>query len=200
MPETASLNRESLSTGDANTTAANRFTRLAGLDLSLTATGYCDEDVEPLVISTRYTGMPRVELVLHEIERHLAKHHVDLVVIEGYSYGSKGAAVYGIAELGGVVRHHLWTTGTPYVDVPPASLKKFACGDRKSRDKDAMVATAARLGCPADNNNACDAWWLLQLGLYWLARDTCVVPRAGYRDDALSKVPWPAADSLESAL
>jgi crossover junction endodeoxyribonuclease RuvC len=49
-----------------------------------------------------------------------------IIFIEGYSFGSKGRAIFQIAENGGILKYRL--TGQEYHIIPPANVKKFATG------------------------------------------------------------------------
>lgn len=159
---------------------------IIGLDLSLTGTGICTAG-DGCLITTSLTGVERLHRLWLDICSELPDRPA-VVVLEGYSYGSKGRAVFDIGELGGVVRHELYTSGYRFVVVPPSTLKKFATG-KGNIGKDAMVATAARLGCPYDDNNIIDAWWLRQMGLYRYALPDVGV--TAYRDEAVHTVDWP---------
>jgi crossover junction endodeoxyribonuclease RuvC len=159
---------------------------VVGLDLSLTATGICTAD-QCATIKVRSNGMKR----LLDIREALVDHGLcaaDVVVIEGYSFGSMNSHAHALGELGGHIRLCLYQAEIRYVDIPPAVLKKFATG-KGNANKDVMVATAARAGCPADDNNAVDAWWLRQLGSYAYA--DAALPITGYRDEAVAKIDWP---------
>ena len=160
------------------------MTRIVGLDLSLTATGIQTWQGPPYVITAKgLTGMERIDHIRRAIGTAMDDPiHIGLVLIEGYSFASANSHAHALGELGGLVRWTLWTTQTPYIDVPPASLKRFATG-KGNAGKDAMVATAARAGCLANDNNAVDAWWLWQFGMY-LTGDP-KLPRTAYRDDAI---------------
>lgn len=57
----------------------------------------------------------------------LLNHNVTDVYIEGYSYGSRGRATLNIAENGGILRYVLYKAGMICNEVPPKSLKSFAC-------------------------------------------------------------------------
>jgi crossover junction endodeoxyribonuclease RuvC len=72
----------------------------------------------------------RLDRIVREVQAHACGG--DLVVIEGYSFGSQGRAVFDIAEPGAGVRFLLYRLGIPFADVPPATLKKFATGKGRS--------------------------------------------------------------------
>lgn len=113
-----------------------------------------------------------------------------LTVIEGYAMGTQRQAhSYAIGELGGLVRWHLWTQEKPYVEIPPATLKKFATG-KGNAPKDAMLAAAIRkFGFEGSDNNEADAWLLRCMGLSHL--DTWGYAKSTYSIEALAKVAWP---------
>lgn len=164
--------------------------RIVGLDLSLTATGICDER-GPRVFSSKKRGMDRLCDIRTAIADAVSAPVASLVIVEGYSYASHNQA-HQLGELGGVIRHYLHISGVPYVDVPPATLKKFATG-KGNANKSAMGLAAARAGYdgPGDDN-AIDAWWLRQLGEYANADERHPLTTA-YRDECVGKIEWPAA-------
>jgi len=57
--------------------------------------------------------------------------------IEGYSYGSKGQALFQIAENCGILKHRLREQGYPYKIIVPSVVKKGATG-KGNADKDMM--------------------------------------------------------------
>jgi Holliday junction resolvasome RuvABC endonuclease subunit len=165
--------------------------RVVGLDLSLTATGVCLPTGSFAVATSKTTGMARLDGLRNRILEWVTD--AELVMIEGYSMGApRSSHSHAAGELGGLIRWSLWTDRIAYLDVPPALLKKFATG-KGNANKDAMVATAARLGCPADDNNAVDAWWLRELGLYSMdggaaCQRLASLPDTAYRDEAITKL------------
>ena len=70
------------------------------------------------------------EWVLSAVPREAA------VMIEGYSYASKGQ-VFNIGENTGVLKNKLWHNDIEYGVIAPGTLKKFATGKGNSK-KDAM--------------------------------------------------------------
>lgn len=60
----------------------------------------------------------------------------DLVVLEDYSFGSRGR-VFHIAENTGLLKHKLFKTNTPFIVVAPTKIKKFAT-NKGNANKDLM--------------------------------------------------------------
>jgi Holliday junction resolvasome RuvABC endonuclease subunit len=178
-----------------------------GLDLSLTATGVAADDGNR-TIKVRSTGMARlVELrdrVQGECHRHptlesqiwcaggRCDNRPDLVVIEGYSMGTarQSSHAHGLGELGGVVRLWMWEAGVPYVDIPPACLKKYATGAGNAK-KEAVLIAAVKRGAEVRDNNEADAWWLRAMGMDALGCPVVSVPALHRK--ALATVAWPLA-------
>lgn len=138
------------------------------------------------------TGMER----LAWIREHLAVDYcatADLVVIEGYSFGSGRAGgtthAHALGELGGAVRLELWDRGIPYVDVPPASLKKYATGRGNANKEQVLVAAVRRLDYQGADPNEADALWLREMGCDAYQTRPPRVPAA--HQEALHAVPWP---------
>jgi crossover junction endodeoxyribonuclease RuvC len=124
---------------------------------------------------------------------------IDLVVIEGCSYGSKGQSVYQIAELGGIVRFWLYQHAITTVEVTPSTLKKFATGVGNS-GKDQMLAAAIRrfhLGEGRDDNNEADAYLL-----WCAAREAYGGPIAKVPAEqaaCIHRLTWPAVGRRDAA-
>jgi crossover junction endodeoxyribonuclease RuvC len=115
----------------------------------------------------------------------------DVVVIEGYSFASRGRAVVSLGELGGVLRTALHEHGIPYVEVPPSALKKYATGKGNAGKELVLVEAVKRLGYEGSSTDEADAMWLRQMGMdHYGHPDAVVVPKSNR--DALEKVEWPA--------
>jgi Holliday junction resolvasome RuvABC endonuclease subunit len=166
-------------------------TRVLGLDLSLTATGYSFNEEVTGVWHPKLRGPGRLVAIREHIS--ILTYEADVVVLEGYSYASPNQA-HQIGELGGVIRAWLFEHRLPFAVVPPASLKKFATG-KGNAPKDAMLAAAIRrFGFEGSDNNEADAWLLRCMGLAhydpWDA-----LPE--YAREALAKVEWPKLEIVE---
>jgi len=169
---------------------------VAGLDLSLTATGVATDEGAGVLRPPRDhdRGLARLVWIRDAVLKVTVGPGADFVVLEGYSYGSQGAAIVSLGELGGVVRVALAEAGVRVVEVAPSLLKKFACGKGNAK-KDEVFAAGVRAGCDESDNNAVDAWWLRQLGLYAAGWNKTLTATA-YRDEVALKVRLPAGVHL----
>lgn len=154
-----------------------------GLDLSLTSTGVASVDADDGVnqftwtIRPRDTGVARLRMIRDRVLADVEVIAPDLVVIEGYAFGRVNRA-HKLGELGGVVRVALTEHGVRWVDLPPATLKKFAAG-KGNADKGAVLAAAIRrLGYSGSSNDEADALFLAHAGHVLLGRPLVDLPQA----------------------
>jgi crossover junction endodeoxyribonuclease RuvC len=164
-----------------------------GLDLSLTSTGF---SVGPnrLAFSSKLRGMPRLadlrNLIQAEVQR-VASMDAPLILVEGYSFGSRNSQAHAAGELGGIVRMMLWENQYAYVDVPPTCLKKFATGKGNAAKGDVMSSISARTGIVwsgKGSDDICDAFVLEQIGLTKLNQSQYDWPKVNL--EALDKLDW----------
>jgi crossover junction endodeoxyribonuclease RuvC len=164
--------------------------KIVALDLSLTAPGWAMNEPQSSGVwhPAGLRGMPRLRWIRDKVAQCVTL--ADLVVIEGYSYGSKGRAVVNIGELGGVVRLALSDAGVPYVEIPPPCLKKLATGKGNTPKEAVLAAAIQRLGYGGYDHNEADALWLLEAARqqYELAGRVSL-PQVHLA--ALAKVQWP---------
>lgn len=64
--------------------------------------------------------------------------------------------------------------------------------NRLMRNDDHAVEITYRARRTDDVDNAVDAWHLMQLGLYANRDPSSALPATAYRDEAVSKIEWPA--------
>jgi Holliday junction resolvasome RuvABC endonuclease subunit len=165
---------------------------ILALDLSLTATGVCTPAGETFVIETKkLRGAERLNFILEHIADLLSSHKIDIVIIEGYSFGSQGRAVFQIGELGGVIRLALYQEGIPCVEVPPSCLKKYICGKGNASKDDVLQQAVVRSGHTFKDNNCADSWVLHQLGLaHYDPENPLLVAMPALNRTALDGVEW----------
>lgn len=152
---------------------------IIGIDPSLTETGIATNDGLDIIqslpagnsLGARHN---RLSTIVHQIDNIVLgvltdTARADLVVIEAPSMGSTRQV-----QASGVDRNGLWwlivqrlyTLTIPVVDVPPATLKKFATGKGNATKPDMRMALYQRAGLDCRNDNKVDAWWLRQVGLH----------------------------------
>ena len=159
--------------------------RVLGLDLSLTATGiYCDK-CGGSVFKPKNKGMLRLDDINKEIQSHMP--HIEICMIEGYSFGSRGRAIFSIGELGGTVKLMLHRINQPYIDVAPAALKKFATGKGNANKDEVLAAAIRKLSYQGNDNNECDAYVLNKMGSYHYNGGAVAT---SYQQEVLDKVEW----------
>jgi crossover junction endodeoxyribonuclease RuvC len=171
--------------------------KILALDLSITETGWAlaagSERGCGLIVSKKQAGlhpMQRLDRIRRRVLELAAG--ADLVVLEGYSFGSKNSQAHALGELGGAVRLSLWGASIPYVEVPPSVVKKFATGKGNAGKEEVLVAAVRRLGYEGSNNNEADALWLLLAGLSSYGAGWVEMPKA--QREALHTVAWPSLE------
>lgn len=162
--------------------------RVVGMDLSLTAAGFCDASSPYTLKTDHLRGCERIATIRDHVLGFVRANDDPLVMLEGYSFASKGTAVINLGELGGVVRLALHEAGITVVEVAPSALKLFGTG-KGNANKVAMGMAAQRNGYTGpEDDNAIDAWWLRQFGLYGTPEGPATTE---YRTRAFDKVEWP---------
>lgn len=153
--------------------------RILALDVSFSATGIASSDG---LLGTRKLKGKGVDRLARagSMFVDLASPY-DLVVIEGYSYGSQGRAIVSIGELGGVVRVDLYRAKIPYLEVPPATLKKYATGKGNASKEAVLAAAIRRLDYAGHDKDEADALWLLEIGRAMTGQPHVTVPKTHRR-------------------
>src|SRR5208337_2480042 len=156
--------------------------RVLGLDLSLTGTGWVRWGSEyqwdsGLIDTDKLVGLDRMDYILKQIMNIIELPNgwlpsEILVVMEDFSFASKGSSLFQIAGLGYIIRHWLWTQEIPFVLVPPTVLKKFV-GGAGNIDKNLMLLKTYKLwGQEFSDDNICDAYGLSRIGRAIIGWDT----------------------------
>lgn len=168
---------------------------IVALDLSLACTGWCTTgDVGTLSPPDRVRGVQRLAWIRDAILERAAD--AALIVIEGYGFApGRGNAARELGELGGVVRLALYEAGHGYVEVSPASLKKYSCGRGNAPKNEVLAAAIRRLGYAGHSGDEADALWLHAMALDALDLPGAPTVPALHRE-ALAKIAWPSRDSL----
>lgn len=157
---------------------------ILALDLSLVSTGVCLDGCSWRIDGSKLRGAERLSYIGDCVRASALG--ADLAVLEGYSFGSKGRALFGLGELGGVVRLELFRLGLRFVEVPPAQLKKYATGKGNAGKDEMLAAAIRRFDFAGSDNNEADAFLL-----YCLAREAL--------GDPVASVPQRQAEAARDA-
>ena len=112
-----------------------------------------------------------------------------LILIEGYSYGSRGVGIY-LGEFGAMLRQRLLDFGEMF-EVPPKSLKKFTT-DNGNADKRRMATQALkRWGVEFDTDDEVDAFSLYQMGRLSLSGAEVKAPEFQWAAIEAASIPMP---------
>lgn len=134
--------------------------RVFGLDASLNCTGYAYRDRAELVTGTipvkKIVGPERLVYVRDILGRVLDHANPTHVILEDYAMGATGK-VFGIGEMGGVLRALIWERNIPIVLVGPTQLKLIIAGHgHAAKTRADAVKRAAKKNTPLVPN-MCDA-------------------------------------------
>lgn len=162
--------------------------KITAIDLSLRSTGWANESGSGILVPPKALGlgMERNNWIMRQVLEKGAG--ADVLVIEGFSYGSEGRGVIDRAELRGIVLWALWSKGIPYVDVPPSSLKMFATGVGKGKKEAIFAEAIRRLGYTGSSNDEADALWLRAMACAAYGQPIVELPQTHSR--GLAKINW----------
>lgn len=167
---------------------------VVGIDPSLTATGYADKrgaaTIRTLAKGEGVTDLGRMQTICSQVMRRVREVEPLLVVIEGLAFASRTGKPSERAGLHWMLRDLMQRDGLPVAVVPPASLKKYACG-RGNAQKEFLLQAHEyeHPGVEVANDNECDAVWLMAMGLAWLNEP--IDPQFEWRAPLLDGVDWP---------
>lgn len=170
---------------------------ITGLDLSLRATGWCRllVGVVPtpcpmfgtITPPKGMTGLPRMEMITNDIlVRRYHNDNPQLVVLEGFSFGSRGRALFEIAGLGYAVRLAMFQRAIRFVVIPPTVLKKFVTGKGTSKKDRMLLEVFRRWNIDAGNDNEADAVGLAQIGAALLGHPSA--PLTAFQQEVIAKL------------
>jgi len=179
------------------------MTRIIGLDLSLVSTGLALPDGTTTTIRPDRTGITqrRLNELFGKLWRALDPENPQVAIVEGPSLHSPGElGKWRRAKWAGCAELALERLRCHVVEVPPATLKKYAT-DNGAADKPAMVQAALDAGGDPANDDEADAYLLWCLGeLVVNGRDLFNQPDDVTRRERLAlDLWWPTPEELARA-
>lgn len=156
--------------------------RILGIDPSLTSTGAVllvdGETHSADRWSTGTRGVDRLAFFDGMLTGALLE-GVDYIALEGYSFASTGRAMYGLGELGGVLRLRAHLTQVPVVEIPPARWRKELLGRNLPKDQ-VRLEVWRRYRVEFPSLDVLEAW-ALAMTLHRRLLNIAEVPRAARR-------------------
>lgn len=143
---------------------------VVGIDQSLSCTGVAvlHRTAEGVVTHTAHAIVPtkRGLLRLIEIESVLADltpKDTQLVIMEGYAFGARGA-VFSLGELGGIIKRAVFKADIRMLICPPSTLKKFVTGSGIAPKNKMMLGVYKKWGVEFETDDEADAYALARVG------------------------------------
>ena len=164
-----------------------------GIDPSLTrlALAVAGDAEETVAFAARsLSGVARLLALRDRALEWIERWRPAIVVMEGYSMGSRVGRLADLGELGGVLKVALWEVGYredigTLVVVPPPQIKKFVAG-RGNAEKAAVVAAVVRRWkVDVSTDDEADAYGLARLGVALLGAGEALTE---FQDDVVRKI------------
>lgn len=140
--------------------------RIVGMDLSLNHTGVAirtDATLHTDVLEPSKLGeLDRLHWIITQVGE--LSRGSDLVVLEGFSFASKGNIAYQLGGLGFGVRVWLHKHAIPFQVVAPQAVKKFVTGKAGADKNIVLKELYKRFQIDVDDDNIADACVLVLIG------------------------------------
>lgn len=150
---------------------------VAGIDPSLgSAAVAIGKSIDEVKLAVFKAGPPDMQVLpricrwdshAQSIATYAYKLKPELILLEGYSFGSKGRATLDLAEFGGLLRHKLmFDSHLPncrLIEVSPSSLKKYITGNGNAKKPQVTAVIARDYKVIYDTDDEYDAYalWLM---------------------------------------
>ena len=171
--------------------------RVHAFDLSLVATGAAGPALHAVrSLRPRFGPREPCERLAWLRDAILAETMAaDLVVLEGYSYGSHNQS-HQLGELGGVIRLALHEARRPFVTVAPTTRMAYATGKGQATKEACLAEAVRRFGYDGASTDEADAMTLLAMALDAYGRPEAI-PMPQTHRAALAAVAWPRLASWQ---
>lgn len=142
--------------------------RYVGIDPSLSGTGLVilDENANVIEALSLKAGKEEDPLRFMKLTEKIMKYidtATDKVVIEGFSFGSRGAGVSKMYGIGWCIRVYLEMNSVQWGEVAPTALKKFASNRGNAKKEDIVLPVFKKWGFEGNSNDITDAYVLARM-------------------------------------
>jgi Holliday junction resolvasome, endonuclease subunit len=108
-------------------------------------------------------GFLRLQLIANDLAQTLAVWEPEFAAVEGYAYVKNITAFVTLVEIGTVIRMTLRKHRIPWVEVPPAVLKKWTTGKGNATKGEMAYAVKTRWDYKSPSHDIVDAFALAQM-------------------------------------
>lgn len=142
--------------------------RYVGIDPSLAGSGLVilDNGANVLEEVSLKAGTEDDPLRFMKLTQRIRKHlnpATDRVLIEGFSFGSRGKGVSSMYGIGWCIRIMLTQEVFKWEEVPPASLKKFASNKGNAKKEDLVLPVFKKWGFESSSNDITDGYIMARM-------------------------------------
>src|SRR3990167_8428260 len=136
--------------------------KILAIDQGLSNSGYwIDENFNGLITTDKKDEMMfRLKDIRDKFFKLSCEQNIEVVVIEGYSFGAMSNRMITAGEVGGIIRCMTAELNKPLIIIPPTLLKKYVCGKGNVKKEQMLLQCYKKFGKEFDNNNLCDAFCL----------------------------------------
>jgi Holliday junction resolvasome RuvABC endonuclease subunit len=150
------------------TPASSQLQLVLGIDSSAQSTGVS-------LIKTNYSSYveaiqpkklregERLLFIYNRIASLVLQGRPSLIVMEAPSFGSTSKK-FTLGEVHGVIKLLAAQHSIPVILAAPKAVKKYATR-RGTSGKEEMIKAAGESGCPSDQEDICDSWFMALIGL-----------------------------------
>lgn len=109
-----------------------------------------------------------------------------VVVVEGFSYQSKGRGISFQYGLGWIIRAYFIENNIDYIEAPPAVVKKFATGKGQIKKDNMVLPIYKKWGFENESDNIRDAFVMAKIAQ--ALNDVNTTSLVKYQKDALASI------------
>lgn len=154
--------------GSEGLTERGQEVRYVGIDPSLAGSGLVilSESGEVIEAESLKAGKEDDPLRFMKLTNRIRKHlnpATDRVLIEGFSFGSRGAGVSKMYGIGWTIRIMLTEEVFKWEEVAPTALKKFASNKGNAKKEDLVLPVFKKWGFESSSNDITDAYVLSKM-------------------------------------
>jgi len=136
--------------------------KILAIDQSLVSSGYVIIEDDKIINKGTYKpktkGVERLIDIRNKVIDLIDYCDVNFIVMEDYSYGSRGRATFSLGELGGVLKTEIKDTNYYPYTVPIGLWKKYITGAGNTKKDMILMKVYKKYGHEFKDNNICDAF------------------------------------------